>query len=224
MFEYIKQLLESENLSPHGICLLWRPELLWTHVVSDLVIGTAYFSIPIVLGVFAGKRPDLIYGWVVWAFAIFIVACGTTHYFSIWTLWFPDYGIEALIKSFTAVASLATAVVLWRLLPKALAQPSAAQLAAANNLLALRGRERDAASEALGKANELLRALTTTDELTGIGNRRAFNERLKLEWASGGRHSRPLALITLDLDHFKQYNDHFGHGAGDDCLKQVGYV
>ena len=47
---------------------------------------------------------------------------------------------------------------------------------------------------------------------------------MKLEWASGGRHSRPLALITLDVDHFKQYNDHFGHGAGDECLMQVGKV
>jgi diguanylate cyclase (GGDEF)-like protein len=80
------------------------------------------------------------------------------------------------------------------------------------------------ALEALREANEQLWALATTDGLTGIGNRRAFNERLELEWASARRYSRPLALITLDVDHFKQYNDHFGHGAGDECLKRVAKV
>jgi hypothetical protein len=102
--------LEADSLSPHGICLLWRPELIWTHAVSDAVIGLAYFSIPIALAAFVSRRRDVAFTWVFWAFAVFILACGATHFFSIWTLWFPDYGAEALIKAATAAASIATAI------------------------------------------------------------------------------------------------------------------
>jgi signal transduction histidine kinase len=177
MFEIIRQLLESENLSPHGICLLWRPELLWTHAVSDALIGTAYFSIPGALAYFVSKRPDVAFTWVFWAFAAFILACGTTHYFSIWTLWFPDYGAEALIKAVTAAASVATAIALWPLLPHALALPSPAQLQDANTVLEQRVIERDAALAALRretaerlKAEEMLRhsqKLESLGHLTG---------------------------------------------------------
>jgi len=164
MFEYIRQLLESENLSPHGICLLWRPELLWTHAVSDALIGTAYFSIPGALAYFVSRRPDVAFTWVFWAFAAFILACGTTHFFAIWTLWFPDYGAEALIKAVTAAASVATAIALWPLLPQALALPSPGQLREANQVLERRVAERDEALAALRretaerlKAEEMLR-------------------------------------------------------------------
>ena len=144
MWAYFKDLLDTDSLSPHGICLLWRPELIWTHVVSDFMIGASYFSIPVFLGWLVWKRPDISFGWVVWCFAVFILACGATHFFSIWTLWFPDYGAEALIKAVTAGASIATAVALWPLLPKALAWPSPKQLAFANSELMALVAERDA--------------------------------------------------------------------------------
>src|SRR3954454_12439725 len=148
MFDAIRRFLEADSLSPHGICLLWRPELIWTHAISDAVIGLAYFSIPIALASLVSRRRDVAFTWVFWAFAFFILACGTTHFFSIWTLWFPDYGAEALIKAVTA-ASIATAIALWPLLPKALALPSPAQLRLANEGLEQRIRERDEALEAL---------------------------------------------------------------------------
>jgi len=120
----------SEALNPHGICLLWRPELLWTHVVSDSAIGLAYFSIPLAMGVFLYHRRDVRFGWMIWMFVAFIMLCGVTHFMTIWTLWNADYGIEAVIKAGTAAASVATAVALWPLLPKAVALPSPAQLQA----------------------------------------------------------------------------------------------
>src|SRR5215510_599311 len=98
MWDYLTSLLNSDTLSPHGICLLWRPELIWLHIISDSIIGLAYFSIPIVLSTFVARRPDVVFGWVFWAFAAFILACGSTHFFSIWTLFYPDYGAEGLIK------------------------------------------------------------------------------------------------------------------------------
>jgi diguanylate cyclase (GGDEF)-like protein len=66
--------------------------------------------------------------------------------------------------------------------------------------------------------------LASTDGLTGIANRRAFNERLRAEWARAGRSRKSLSLVILDLDFFKQYNDHYGHVMGDECLKQVARV
>ncbi|HXP92279.1 MAG TPA: diguanylate cyclase [Candidatus Binatia bacterium] len=63
--------------------------------------------------------------------------------------------------------------------------------------------------------------LATRDGLTGVANRRSFDERLNVEWAHAMRSKRPISLIILDIDHFKQYNDTFGHGAGDTALKSV---
>jgi diguanylate cyclase (GGDEF)-like protein len=76
----------------------------------------------------------------------------------------------------------------------------------------------------LQRANEQLASLAATDALTGLANRRAFDERIEYEWARARRHGASLALITLDLDFFKQYNDTFGHPAGDTCLRRVSEV
>jgi signal transduction histidine kinase len=164
MLSALQSLFDTTSLSPHGICLLWRPELVWLHVVSDAIIAICYFSIPFVLALFVTKRSDVAFGWVFWAFAIFILACGTTHVFGIWTLFYPDYALEGLVKAITAAASLFTAIGLLPLLPKALAIPSPAQLRNANAALQAQISEREAAVAALereqevrAKAEEMLR-------------------------------------------------------------------
>ncbi|HCX80700.1 MAG TPA: hypothetical protein DHV01_03755 [Rhodoferax sp.] len=68
----------------------------------------------------------------------------------------------------------------------------------------------------------VLETLSSTDALTGIANRRQFDERLAHELVRLGRHSAPLSLLLLDVDHFKLYNDHYGHPAGDAVLRQLG--
>jgi PAS domain S-box-containing protein len=128
MWAFFERLLDSSMFSPHGICLLWEPELIWLHVVSDALIAMAYFSIPIALAIFVSKRRDLKFGWVYWAFGVFILACGFTHVLSIYTLWVPIYGIEGLVKAATAIASVFTAGMLWPLLPELLTIPSPFEL------------------------------------------------------------------------------------------------
>ena len=59
------------------------------------------------------------------------------------------------------------------------------------------------------------------DGLTGVANRRRFDEALQIEWHRCRRSNRPLTLLMIDIDHFKRYNDHYGHQAGDACLQQV---
>jgi signal transduction histidine kinase len=137
------------SYAPHGYCLLWQPWLIWTHAISDGLIALAYFSIPLALVAFLRKRPDVVFGGVFWMFAVFILACGATHILSIWNLWHGDYGVEAVVKVITAIASLFTAILLWPLLPKAIALPSSARLREANAELSTRISERDTAMAAL---------------------------------------------------------------------------
>jgi diguanylate cyclase (GGDEF)-like protein/PAS domain S-box-containing protein len=66
-----------------------------------------------------------------------------------------------------------------------------------------------------------LAALATIDGLTGLANRRHFDERLESEWARSRRDGTALSLLLIDVDHFKKYNDHYGHPAGDGCLKSI---
>ncbi|SEL76300.1 PAS domain S-box-containing protein/diguanylate cyclase (GGDEF) domain-containing protein [Roseateles sp. YR242] len=81
--------------------------------------------------------------------------------------------------------------------------------------------ERKRQEERLKRANELLARQSTTDGLTGVGNRRLFDQLLQQEWQRAARAARSLALVMVDIDHFKQYNDRYGHVAGDDCLRRV---
>lgn len=92
----------------------------------------------------------------------------------------------------------------------------------------VKGIERDEAfhllkvsQQQLADANIHLQRLNGQDGLTGIANRRRFDEVLRNEWQRGCRTGQPLSLLMCDVDHFKQYNDSFGHLAGDLCLQKV---
>ncbi|MBW8329096.1 MAG: sensor domain-containing diguanylate cyclase [Thiobacillus sp.] len=82
--------------------------------------------------------------------------------------------------------------------------------------------ERKTTEEKLATLQKELEELSFKDGLTGVANRRMFDSILDLEWTNSRRNNQPLALIMFDIDYFKQYNDHYGHIQGDDCLKRVG--
>jgi diguanylate cyclase (GGDEF)-like protein len=73
----------------------------------------------------------------------------------------------------------------------------------------------------LKEHTHLLESLAFLDGLTGIANRRQFDQVLEKEWRRMLRRNAPLSLLLIDIDHFKSFNDHYGHGAGDDCLRLV---
>jgi diguanylate cyclase (GGDEF)-like protein len=77
---------------------------------------------------------------------------------------------------------------------------------------------------ALEQANEKLLRLSTTDGLTGIANRRMFDQTLQTEWQRSARNGSSLSLLMIDIDHFKHYNDYYGHQTGDECLRQVARI
>lgn len=120
---------------PHGHCFLWTPDLLWLYVASDSVIAIAYYSIPLGLWYFAQRRQDLPFKWIFIMFGVFVLACGTTHILAIWNIWQPVYWLDAGIKAVTALVSIITAILLWPLIPKALAIPTQKQLQDANRAL-----------------------------------------------------------------------------------------
>jgi diguanylate cyclase (GGDEF)-like protein len=76
-------------------------------------------------------------------------------------------------------------------------------------------------SSELSEANQRLELLSHQDGLTGIANRRAFDFLIERQFREAKRRNEPLAVVLCDVDHFKAYNDHYGHPAGDECLKQV---
>lgn len=148
--------LSAATLLPHGYCFQWRPELLWTHVASDAIIALAYFSIPITLVYFLRKRSGLKLWWVIALFAAFIVLCGFTHVFGIYTVWEPAYATSAGVKLATALVSLATAAAIVPLVPKALTLRTAEELEKANtSLQAEIERRQEAEQELAGSIREL---------------------------------------------------------------------
>ncbi len=76
-------------------------------------------------------------------------------------------------------------------------------------------------SMALERSNQQLERLSATDGLTGLANRRQFDQHLYAEWQRSLRSGQPISLLLIDIDHFKRYNDRYGHLAGDACLRQV---
>jgi diguanylate cyclase (GGDEF)-like protein/PAS domain S-box-containing protein len=81
--------------------------------------------------------------------------------------------------------------------------------------------EHKSTEEKLLEQNQVLETLSNSDALTGVGNRRYFEEGLQQKWEQAMAQSRPIALLMLDVDFFKEFNDRYGHHAGDDCLRRV---
>jgi PAS domain S-box-containing protein len=120
----------DQGFLPHAVCYLWDQGLLALHAGTDIIIGLSYLGISatLVLLVYRGRR-DIPFQSMFLAFGAFIVACGATHFMEVWTLWEPRYWLSGTVKLVTAVASVATALVLPPLVPRVLALVRAARRA-----------------------------------------------------------------------------------------------
>ncbi|MBI3710786.1 MAG: PAS domain S-box protein, partial [Proteobacteria bacterium] len=177
----LSHFLEDDGFMPHGMCILWRPDLLLLHAISDSLIAAAYYSIPIALIYFVMKRKDVEFRWMFLLFGAFILACGTTHVLAVWTLWHHDYVADGAVKALTAAASLGTAAALWRVMPTALAIPGRQQLETMNRELRTQIHIRREAEASLQDLNAVLERTAQLERA---------NATLKEEIAERGRAER----------------------------------
>jgi PAS domain S-box-containing protein len=152
------EMLDAAAYMAHGYCLLWKPWLVGLHVVSDILIAGAYFAIPVAIWIFLKKRPTLPLQNLAWLFVAFILLCGVTHLINLVTLWWPIYETQGVVKLATALVSVATAVAIFPLIPKALAIPSPAELEAVNARLTNEVKSHLETLRQLQAAKETLRA------------------------------------------------------------------
>ena len=224
MFDFFSKLLDA-NFMPHGHCFFWRPDILWLHVISDGLTAASYFVIPFGLLRLWRKREDLDFHWMFLLFGAFILACGTTHAMSIWTLWTPMYRLEGVIKAATAFASVPTALLLVRLLPQLIALPSPAQLALVNQALQEQIAERIAAEDRVKSLNEVLeiRVAQRTKELEDANHALRIANRNLEQFAFSASHDlreplRNVAIYSQILQ--KQYGGQFDEKAD----RYLGYL
>jgi signal transduction histidine kinase/CheY-like chemotaxis protein len=156
MLDFFSHLLSADPFMPHGMCFMWDPLVLWLHVISDTLIAAAYYALPVLLFYFSRRRRDIPFNWIFVAFGMFILACGATHLLAAVTVWHPVYRLDGVVKAVTAVASIATALMLVPLMPTLISLPSPSQLKRVNTTLALEIEERRTAEAEVRHINEEL--------------------------------------------------------------------
>lgn len=157
---------EIQTFLPHGYCFSWQKDLVSLHVVANVLIAAAYFTIPVTLWTFVRRRTDLRFRGAFVMFGLFIMACGVTHLMDVWTLWYPDFWLDGGLRLLTAVVSIATAVVLCQLVPVALGLPGPDTLKLANEELRAEIARRQAYEDELRAVNE--RMTRQIDELEAL--------------------------------------------------------
>ncbi|POF28423.1 sensor histidine kinase [Roseibium marinum] len=135
--DILSYLFGDPSLRSLDYYMRWREDLIWVHAISDALIALSYFAIPLAIFWFLQKRPDIqgMTRYVGYLLITFIFVGGVTETMTFMTLWWPVFGAQGVLKLATALVSIATAVVIWQILPKLLAIPSMDDLERANELL-----------------------------------------------------------------------------------------
>ena len=196
----VSVLLSAESpYLPGGYCYLWDGPLVSLHVVSGLMVGAAFISIPVLLLWFVKKRRDVPFQGVLLWFSAFLVACGAASFLDVWNLWHDAYWLEGAVKGVAAITSAGAAGYLVLLIPKALKLPSPRQMEVANARLAqeIAGRER--VMKQLQTLNEELesRVRSRTQELEAALRemQKEISERRRVEQERQQANERLTALL-----------------------------
>jgi PAS domain S-box-containing protein len=230
----------SSAYMPHLYCYLGGTSLAWTHAIADSVIAFSYLVISGTLAylIYRGQS-DLPFHGLVLAFALFIIACGSSHVIEAVTIWIPVYVLSATIKVVTAIASIATAVMLPFVVPDVLSLVRAARSSEARRVLSEAVLiERDAAQQALKQSNAALeqrvvdrtaQIIMAKEVLEGeVIDRRRNEEMLR---QSEERFSKafcsnplPMTISTETEDRYMDVNDSFLALVGCDRSRVIGHT
>lgn len=201
MFEFFHKLF-STDFMPHVYCLR-IPSLIWMHAVSDGLVALSYVLIPAALIHLIRKRRDLVFHWMFVLFAVFILSCGATHVMAVVTLWRPAYRLAGLIKAITAITSLPTAFLLWRLVPEMAAIPSPSRWRQATEKLQSEIQERKRAEKEICTLNAEL-------------EKRVEERTRELEWKN-----RQLEQLTSALRRTNAELEQFAYAAAHDLQEPL---
>ena len=149
MLTIFEEFFSSGQFIPHDRYYLWQPQLVWLHILSNLSIAIAYFSIPAMLIYFLYKHSDVPFLRIFILVGVFLILSGTGHLLEIWTLWHPVYWLNMVEQAITALVSCYTAVQMVTLLPKFLALRTPEQLEEINQKLEHEIAERQKAESTL---------------------------------------------------------------------------
>ncbi|MCL1470898.1 GAF domain-containing protein [Argonema antarcticum] len=223
MWQIVKNVFSPSQYMPHGHCYLWQTPLVWLHVVSDLLIAVAYFSIPAMLIYFVFKRRDVPFLGIFALFGAFIIFCGMGHLLEIWTLWHSAYWLSGIEKAITALISCYTAGQMVTLLPKFLSLKTPQELEVINHKLQREISERENVELELRCAYEDLeiKVQERTTELTKINAclEAEIRERIAAESALREREIRLSKQQASKLELAK--SDRIYQGNIGDALREI---
>ena len=126
--DYLALLFDTTSFPPRWYCGNWSAFHGWVHIISDTAIWAAYTAIPITIIYFTRKRKDIPHPRVLFLFAAFIIACGSTHLIEAGIFWWPVYRVSAIAKATTAVVSWLTVIALFEVVPQVLRYPGLQKL------------------------------------------------------------------------------------------------
>lgn len=166
MIDAATSLINNQAFIPYGNGFQGVPSILWLHAISNALIFLSCYSLSLALLYLVRKRPGTRFYRLIVLFSILIFIGGTIHLLSIWTIWQPDYRLDAMMKILTALVLSVTAVMLWPMIFRAISKPSrtTAQLHSTIDQLEHEVAERRRAEEALQKSKEQLRLLAAYQE------------------------------------------------------------
>ncbi len=185
MVEFFQQLFDS-SFMPHGHCYLWKPGLVWLKAGADILLALAYFLISYLLFWFVRRRKDLAFRWMFALGSLLFGLCALTHVMGTVTIWYGTYWFEGSLDMITGAGSMATALLLAPVVPKALDLPTPTELRKANEALEKEIKQRKEAEKELEEAYEKLKE----------------TERLKDEFFANVSHElrTPLTLILSPVE------------------------
>ncbi len=180
--------------------MLSHPDLLGVYLISDGLLAVAYFSIPFMLFYLVRKRKDLRFRWVFACLGIFLIASGVTHLMEAWAIWHPAYWFEGGIKALAAVASVLTAALALKSIPKALQIPTRSEFQRINLAMESANAEHQEARLKLQRANVTLenRVAERTAELEAL-NRRLTADNARISAAADAAEAAGFGFWTLDV-------------------------
>ena len=186
MWHFLETIFSPKQYMPHGSCYLWQTPLIGLHVVSDLLIALAYFSIPAMLIYFVCQRRDVPFNKVFILFGLFIISCGFGHLLDIWTLWYPAYWLAGVERAFTAFISCYTALELMVLLPQ---------------FLSLKTPEELAVVEAANRSKSLFLAHMSHELRTPLNAILGFTELMSRDASLAVKHRKYIDIVNRSGEH-----------------------